>query len=190
MCPPVRLSAPACLCDISPTGGLPSHWGGGRGRLSFLDVFTLFAGWAGCCLALNLVQQLGSVIRLGRAQRKGCPQPGDSPHDPHLPSMPASPPAGALVTLPLAATPQQAVRCSPPQFPSPRKVAVANSSRHLCSMIYRSSRCSPISKNRSQPRFPCLRPATCNRGTANARIAIIPTVTTCEVDTESTTTML
>jgi hypothetical protein len=125
------MSAPACLCDISPTGALPSHWVGGRGRLSFRDVFTLFARGAECYLALNLVQQLGSVIRLGRAQRKGCRRLGDPQHDPHLPSMRASP-TGALVTLPLAATPQQAVRCSPPQFPSPRKVAVANFSRHLC----------------------------------------------------------
>ena len=100
MCPHVRLSAPACLCDISPTRGMPRLVVGGRGRLVSRDVFTLFAGWVGCCLGAGFVRRIVKVIRVGGGQRNGYPRLGDSPHDPHLPSLPASPPAGALVHFP------------------------------------------------------------------------------------------
>ncbi len=132
MCPPVRVSAPACLCDISATRGLPSHWGVGGYGLSSLDSFTLFAGWVVCCLVLNLVRRVCFVIRLKKTGKKMGAYNLETRHMTLtlLPCQQAR--QGALVTLPLAAPPQQAVRCSPPQFPSPRKVAVANFSRHLC----------------------------------------------------------
>jgi hypothetical protein len=66
-------------------------------------------------------------------QKNGCLQLGDSPHDLCLPSLRASP-LGRASNPAVGGKSEIAVRCSPPQFPPPRKVAVANFSRHLCSM--------------------------------------------------------
>lgn len=126
-----------------------------------------WCGWLcgfGCVFCWQVLYNGACCRRKKQKKKKHRTRVSDVHNIAHL-SLRASP-LGRASSFPLSAKLiQTAVRCSPPQFPPPRKVAVANFSRHLYSMICRSSRCLPISKNRYLPRFPCLRPATCNRGT-------------------------